>query len=278
MARKFFSQCLLALFYWAALMQSGSSGPKQVLEYPTPSIREQQEVVVDGVPEQWRLEWKGRTKPYCGADEASAAITCPCQGFAYGESGDLYIVRLRDGKEIDRLHLTPLFEDEETAVVQRWPQNDKTDFNPEKPEKEDITKLVSKRPIVQVMQLEDYNHDGKRTEFYLQTEAVPCGRSVGVIVGITANRPRLHVFGTAENPAKPLYLQKHEWKTLREASSSSVDVLDWPCGDHGADTQTWVYLQWSAKGIDGKRREYTCPSDHKAKKLIKESPLWTRNQ
>lgn len=254
-------------------MQSGDSGTKRVSEYPTQSVREQQEVVVDGVPEQWRLEWKGQTKPYCGADEASTAITCPCQGFAYGESGDLYMIRLRDGKEIDRLHLTPLFEDKETAVVQRWPKNDKTDFNPEKPGEEDITKLVSRRPIVQVMQLEDYNHDGKRTEFYLQTEAVPCGKSLGVVVGITVNRPRLHVLGTVTNPTKPLYLEKHEWKALRDASSGSVDVLDWPCGDHGAETQTRVYLQWSAKGIDGKRREYTCPSDHEAKKLIKESPL-----
>lgn len=155
-------------------------------------------------------------------------------------------------------------------MVQRWPKNDKTDFNLRK---EDITKLVSKRPIVQLMQFEDYDHDGKRTEFYLQTEAAPCGKSVGVIVGITTNHPGLHVFGRVENPTKPLYLQKHEWKALRDASSGSVDVLDWSCGDHGAETETRVYLQWSAKGIDGKRREYTCPSDHETKKLIKESPL-----
>src|SRR5581483_6565558 len=91
MGSQIFSQCLLTLLCWAALMQSGDSGTKQVSEYPTPSIREQQELIINGVSEQWRLEWKGQTKPYCGANEASTAITCPCKGFAYGESGDLYM-------------------------------------------------------------------------------------------------------------------------------------------------------------------------------------------
>ena len=271
MIRKLFPSCFLTLLCLVAFMQPQNSAPGKTSEYPVASVREQQEVVVHGLQEQWRLEWNGPVKPYCGANEASMAITCPCEGFAYGESGDLYLVRARNGREIDRLHLTPLFEEERTAVVQRWPKNDRGDFN--SPDKEDISEMVSKRPIVQVMHFEDYDHDGNKTEFYLQTESAPCGKSVGVVVGLSTNNPRLHVFGTVANPSKPLYIQRREWQALRDASSNAVDVLDWACGDHGAYAQTELHLQWSAKGIDGQRREYTCPSNHEGRKLTSESPL-----
>ena len=271
MIGKLLSSCLITLLCWAAFMQSQNSAPRETSEYPAASVRERQVIVINGRQEQWRLEWKGPVKPYCGANEASVAITCPCHGFAYGESGDLYLVRTRNGQEIDRLHLTPLFEEAGTAVVQRWPKDDRRDFN--SPDKEDISKMVSKRSIVNVMHLEDYDHDGNKTEFYLQTESAPCGKSIGVVVGLSTNNAQLHVFSTAANPSKPLYMQRKEWQALRDASSNAVDVRDWACGDHGAETQTELHLQWSANGIDGKRREYTCPPNHEARKLISESPL-----
>jgi hypothetical protein len=77
---------------------------------------------------------------------------------------------------------------------------------------------------------------------------------------------------TAAYPEKPLYLPKYEWQALL-AASGPVDIEDWLCGDHGAETQTEVHLQWSAKGIDETRRKYNCPSHHQTRKLIKESPL-----
>lgn len=270
MVHRLFSVGALALLSGISFVPSHDSPSKKVSEYPTPSIREQQEVVVNGAPEIWRLEWKGQTKPYCGATEASMAITCPCNGFAYGESGDLYLVRLRGGKEVDRLPLTPLFQEQGTAVLQRWPKNDAKDF---RSNEGDISGLVSGRPVAHIMGLEDYDHDGRRTEFYLQTDALPCGKSVGVVVGLSRDNPRLHAFGTVANPAKPLYLFKWEWQALRKASPSPVQVIDWRCADHGADTQTEVRLQWSAKGIEAQRREYTCPSGHDPRKLIKETPL-----
>ena len=271
MIRKLFPSYLLGLLCWAAFLQSQNSAPMETSEYPATSVREQQEIVIHGLREQWRLEWKGPAKPYCGANQVSMAMTCPCEGFAYGESGDLYLVRARNGREIDRLHLTPLFKEERTAVVQRWPKDNRRDFN--SPDKEDISAVVSRRPLVHVMHLEDYDHDGNKTEFYLQTKSAPCGKSIGMIVGLSMNNPRLHVFGTVTNPSKPLYMQRQEWQALRDASSNAVDMLDWACGDHGVHTQTELHLQWSAKGIDGKLREYTCPSNREGRKLIRESPL-----
>ena len=238
-------------------------------EYPTPTIREEQKVIVDGVSETWRLQWTTVPKPYCEPSEES--LTCPCMGFAYGESGDLFLVRIRSGTEIDRLHLTPFFtEQSDTAVVQRWPTDDKEDFK--ESERDDFPNFVSKRGTVQVMHFADYDHDGRASEFYIQTEALPCGKSFGVVIGLSNSNPRLHVFGTASNPNKSLYLQKREWEALRDASGP-VEVLDWACRDHVAETETRLVLHWTREGVAGTRREYTCSSSGKAGRLIQEEPL-----
>jgi len=68
-------------------------------------------------------------------------------------------------------------------------------------------------------------------------------------------------------------MQKREWQALRDAVASLATVEDWACGDHGADTQTELQLQWSSKGIDGKRLEYTCPEKNEKRRLIKTEPL-----
>ena len=257
----------------AALTQTGQL-QHPISEYPAPAIREEQSVTVDGVIETWRLQWAARPAPYCGANERDLALTCPCMGFAYGEVGDLYLVRVRNGTEIDRLHLTPLFGEHPAAVVQHWPVDDEKDFKLS--ERNDFARIVSQRPTVKVMNFADYDHGGRSTEFYLQTEAAPCGKSLGVVIGLSKSDPMLHVFGTVSNPKRPLYLQKHEWEALREASSVPVKILDWACGDHGSPNEMEVELVWSAQGIDGVRREYTCPSGKEARKLIGEEPLPAR--
>jgi len=241
-------------------------------EYPAPRVREERQITVDGLIEIWQLKWASAPKSFCGARDFAMAITCPCQGFSYGEAGDLSLVRLRDGIELDRLHLTPFFNAwRGEAVVQRWPFYDK-DFK-EDDKRADFPLIVTKRATVQVMRFGDYDHDGRSQEFYLQTEALPCGKSTGVVIGLSEANPRLHVFGTASNPKKPLYLQQREWKALRDATGP-VDVSDWTCADHGADTETRLRLRWTNEGISGVRGEYTCPSGGKAKRrMIREGPL-----
>jgi hypothetical protein len=245
-------------------------GGSHVWEYPTPDVREEQTIIVDGVAEQWQLKWLGLPKPVCEPSDVS--LTCPCQGFAYGEGGNLALIRLRNGSEIDRLLLTPFFEDapDAKAVLQRWEPDHDKDFNAA--QKDDFAVVVAKRPTVQLMHFSDYDHDGQASEFYLQTEAAPCGKSVGVAVGISRTNPRLHAFTAVSNPSKPLFLQKHEWEALRD-TSGEVEVLDWRCGDHGAESQTTLRLSWSKNGIYGTRREFSCTSDGKAADLIHEQPL-----
>lgn len=262
----------VTIFLIAALnaLAQNDSG-RHAIEYPTPTAREEHNVVVDGATETWRLQWTATPAPYCGANESDLALTCPCIGFAYGEAGDLYLTRLRNGTEIDRLHLTPLFGESPAAVVQHWPADYERDF--ELSERDDFSKIVGQRPTVQIMRFADYDHDGRATEFYLQTESAPCGKSLGVVIGLSKYNPKLHVFGTVSNPKKPLYLQKGEWEALRDARSAPVKVLDWACGDHGSPTETDVQLHWSAEGVDGVRREYTCPSEGQTRQLISENPL-----
>jgi hypothetical protein len=241
-------------------------------EYPSARVREEQHLIVNGQSETWQLRWASKPKPFCGADDIGSSITCPCRGFAYGEAGDLFVVRIKDGTEIDSLHLTPFFKDviDKAAVLPRWPFYNK-DF--EDSGRPGFLLRVKRRAVVQVMRFADYDHDGQSQEFYLQTDVLPCGKSTGIVVGLSQPNPRLHVLGSVSNPGKPLLMKKREWQALRDASGP-VDVVDWACGDHGADTETRLRVSWSDEGISGVRGEYTCPEDPKARRhLIRQKPL-----
>ena len=245
----------------------------QVLEYPTPTIREEQKVMVDGVAETWRLQWMTPPKPVC--EPSSDLLTCPCTGFAYGEGGNLALLRLRDGKVIDRLDLAQFFTDgpdykEISAVVPRWPVDADRDFDASS--QQGFAAQVAKRPVVQVMFTADYLHDGWGSEFYLETQSGPCGHTSGMLIGVTKRYPRLHAVGAASSPGTALRLNNLAWDALRQ-KSGPFEILDVPCGDHGAETETRVWLHWAPNGVDGTIREYACSSDLKHGKLLHERPL-----
>jgi hypothetical protein len=196
-------------------------------------------------------------------------------GFAYGESGDLDLIRTRDGATVDQLRITPLFQNEFNpgftgAVLQRWAPDYDRDFGAA--DRPDFRASLAERPIVRVMNFKDYNHDGQSTEFYLQTEAVPCGKSAGVVIGVSEDNPSLHVFGTASNPRHPLVMQKFEWEALTSASAP-VRLTDWSCGDHGSEEMNQVDVFWSGAGIDGARLTYSCTENGQPGRLISKHPL-----
>jgi hypothetical protein len=239
---------------------------------PTNSlIREEERVVVKGVSETWRLERKSPPQSMCGSEDMASAITCPCSGFAYGESGRLDLIRLVNGREVDRLELTPLFEqifaDQHGAILQRW-DTQTADYKDSKTQ--GFSGRVRSRPIVKIIRLGDYNHDGQATEFYLQTGAEPCGKTSGIIVGLTSRRPRLHAFTSIAKPNKPLYLQKREWEALLNAPGP-IEVLDWPCGDHGSEKEDSVKLSVTNGGsIQAIRRTFECTQNGKRGRLLQE--------
>ena len=200
---------------------------------------------------------------------------CPCMGFAYGESGDLDLIRMRDGVVVDRFHITPLFQNEFNpeftgAVLQRWePDHDR---DPDAADRPDFRVAVAERPVVRVMNFKDYNHDGQSTELYLQTEAEPCGKSAGVVIGVSKDNPSLHVFATASDPKRPLVMKKFEWEALAKASRQ-VRLTDWTCGDHGSEEMIDVDVSWSAAGIDGRRLTYSCTENGQPGRLLSKDPL-----
>jgi hypothetical protein len=243
------------LFFVAAASSGLAAGrPADAL------IREERSVLVDGVAELWRLEWRSPPKAVCGPEGGwDDWGMCPCAGFIFGEAGQLDLVRLRPGTPEDRLHLTPLFGAFETpapgAVLRRWPE---FKGDTDRSEEDGFAKSVRARSLAPLMELADYDHDGRATEFVLQVGAGPCGHRQAVVVGIDVRNPRLHALGTAERPDRPIVLQTPAaWESFR-ASRGQVEIEEWRCGDHGTEEEETVVLQADAKGIHAKRTKKKC--------------------
>jgi hypothetical protein len=211
-----------------------------------PVVREQVTVTIDGAKETWRLEWKRPPVPDCvgpGWD------TCPCAGFAFGEKGDMDLVRARPGAKEERLALGPLFEGKDVRLRRWTPVKSDTGKAP------DIGDLVV-RPVGELMKLGDYDHDGRATELVLQVDAGPCGHAPAIVVGISKKNPTLHAFGTKDKPNEPLTLPRpDEWEKLK--AKPAVDFVTLPCGDHGAEEE--VSLHVIADGeLTAKESKRTC--------------------
>ena len=260
---------------WIAAVASTTifTQSKRLSAAANPLVREEQTIIIDGRSEIWRLEWESPPKPACGLEDPASSLTCPCIGFAYGESGQLDLARVVKGREIDRLRLAPLFEkmfaDQGGVLLQRWAVQDADlqDFD-----NESFAATVPARPVVTIMRFADYNHDGQATEFFLQTGVEPCGKITGIVIGVTADNPKLHAFVSTANPGKPLYLQKPEWEVLLK-TTGPVQVLDWPCGDHGSENEKDVELSVTKSGIRAVRKTFECTETGKRGHLLEEKPF-----
>jgi len=213
-----------------------------------PILREEKSVVVDGVTEKWRLEWTKPPVPYC-MDQAMWE-TCACTGFAFGEKGDLDLVRTRPGAADERLHLGPLFEDHD-ARLRRWSPG-KTDSG-----KQPSMAELSMRPIASVMKVGDYDHDGRATEMVLQVGTSACGHTPSLLVGISKASPKLHAFASTDKPGEPLTLDHPEdWEKLK--LKPTIDVVQLACGDHGAEEETSLHLVADGE-LHAKETTKKCP-------------------
>jgi hypothetical protein len=248
-----------------------SRGEQRSLSFPTSLLREEQEVRVDNIEEVWRLQWRAAPKLQCGPVDG-VAFTCPCNGFAYGESGRLDLVRIRDGHELERLPLGRNFEDRQGQAVVQRSQPDIKDFDQYVAHIDEETwgkqelQRIQQLPLVKVMHLLDYDHDGRATEFFLQTDSFPCGKRAGIVIGVSKTNGRLHAFGSVKHPNKPLVLQLSEWEALLN-SSGPTRVLDWACGDHGADVEVELELTATPRGIRVLEDQFECINFDRARLL-----------
>lgn len=250
----------------AIVLGAGCSPAGATVPDPATLIREERPVTIDGVKETWRLVWQEPPQPECDAADLGW-FSCPCTGFAFGEKGDLDLVRLRDGREVERLPLTPFFDAgsdvgvklETKASLPRFPvrRNDAevTVKDMSRADKK-LEARVPKRPVVRIMDWRDYDHDGQATEFFLQIGA-SCGRETGIVVGVSRDRPGLHAFGTIENPDRRLLLLRGHWADLARAKGP-IQRLDSACGEGGSDERTEVFMRADEHGIHVSRRDYEC--------------------
>jgi len=211
-----------------------------------PVIREEKKVLIDGVSETWRLEWRKPPKLYC-VDDWGAMY---CIGLAFGEQGDLDLVRLRPGSPEERLNLSPLFGPDGTsnATLQHWnrmairtalgkvaPRIDETH-----PDVDAIKTL----PIVDIMKLRDYDDDGRATEFELPIVTNPFAWPKSAVVGISKRNPHLHAFDTVEHAGTPLIFP--DWGLIKQGTNLFVDQH---CGYRNATEEATRTIRLDDAGL-----------------------------
>ena len=272
-------QSLIIIYLFA--MSYATSSIAFEFNNTTPIIREQRHIVIDGVSELWRLEWMSPPKPVCGPDSDKLGsndpedwTNCPCNGFAFGEMGDLFLVRVRPGKIDERLRFKDYFLDgyfivTPLPILRRWDTKDSDNDDKDKP---GFAMLVRQRPLAQIMKFVDYDNDGKATEFFIQTGSMTCGKRMGIVVGISRNNPHLHAFTTAQNPKEPLILDDYQWKSLSRSKGRAVRDIDWACGYHGSDVEVELELKATKGQIFIKSRSYQCTESGDRGRLINNEP------
>jgi hypothetical protein len=232
-------------------------------------LREEQIVWIGGVAERWQLRWRKTPVPSCDA-AGPMWITCSCRGFAFGEAGQMDLIRIRERREMERFPLTPFFDGNSPnegpeVIMQRWAVSP---HDIDAVESAELPARVRRRPVAKAIQFDDYDHDGVASEFFLQTGTLPCGKRTGIVLGVSRRNPKLHAFGTVLNPGKPLTMQIHEWLALAK-SAGPTRVMDWTCGDHGGNTEVEVELTAAPVGIDATYREYECTDPFTRGRLLK---------
>jgi hypothetical protein len=234
-------------------------------------VREQRTVVINGVTETWQLVWIGKPQEFCPASDIEMAITCPCDGVAYGEYGNLWLIRKRQGHEVERMDLRPLFKgdwgyanDEKTsgkAFLQRYPMRDSDYDNRDLTQPDPaLTAGIRRRPAPVIMTFADYDHDGQATEFLLDVGTMPCGKLQFIAVGVSAHNPHLHALASAETPREPLRMPAGPWRVLLK-SSRPTRVITWECGDHGSEVQSNMTVSAKNGIIRTKERDIVCTTD-----------------
>jgi len=236
---------------------------------PPPSlVRDQRDVVVGGIRETWRLVWADAPKEVCRADDVGAS-TCPCNGFAYGEAGDLWLERHRPGAQVERLRLAPLFKDyldidAPGAVLQRTPWRE-SDGDPDGRALA-VAAAIAARPAAPVLRLADYDHDGRATEFLLQVGTMPCGKRMAVAVGVSRSNPHLHALSSAAHPKRPLVMPVWVWEALAKRSPKPHEI--WSCGDHGSSVRSMLTISARNGTIRAVNRDYGCRGERNAGRLV----------
>jgi hypothetical protein len=227
------------------------------------TVREQRPVMIGGVKETWQLVWLGRPRPICPPDDMDYTMTLPCNGVAYGEYGDLWLVRRRHGREIERMDLKPLFghfdyPDYDTLKGKAWLQRRAMKLSDSKRSGPAFLAEVGRRPITTIMKFADYDRDGHATEFLVQVGTLGGGVRLFAGVGVSARNPHLHALSSVEKPGVPVEMQYRPWRTLLTASRPTR-LTTWQCDDHSSKVQQDLIVSARRGEIHFKEIMLRCP-------------------
>ena len=259
------SSALLLLAFAGASSKSAS----EPVAAPPSLVREARTIAIGGTPEEWRLVWRDKPQPICQAQDIVDAATCPCEGVAYGEYGQLALQRRQAGRVTDSLPLGPLFGGfagdfdghggvPEGMIALRRKALERPDYQLGESSPDKLAAVVAGRPDTVVMQFADYDHDGNASEFLLDVGTLPCGKLQFVAVGVSRDNPRLHAFGSAAHPDRPLAMPLQAWQALLEAGEPQR-IVSWECGDHGSEFHTELELSAADGRISAKQLSFACP-------------------
>jgi len=226
-------------------------------------VRDQSTVNVGKARETWRLVWNEAPRPFCAVEDAEMSLTCPCSGWAFGETGKLSLVRSRGDREVERLELGHLFGDYDYPIDQartgeaylpRWPARLRDIGRSGDP---NLVSEVKRRPPVKILRAEDYDRDGVASEFLIQVGTLPCGKHQFAAVGVSKREPRLHAFSSVAHPDRALVMPLNAWRALL-AKGEPKPVVIWECDDHGSDLRSELTVSAHNGRIRAVDRDYAC--------------------
>lgn len=236
------------------------------------NVRERKRVVLDGVEEEWRVEWIGPATDTCFDGTRQS---CLCAGLGFAESGTFEIVRARPAPSADgRLAASAVVERlRREGPLPHWPTRPSDDAKPTL-DAADI-EAIKQRPAVPLLTLRDYDGDGRAAELVLQIGAgQPCMRTWSILVGADKRTNQLHAYGTTAHPELPLVLAyRSQWEELRTSARQEVDLVQVGCLDHGSGVLIEYHVAAGPTGLVAEERTYGCTPRGRRGALVTRRPV-----
>lgn len=212
-----------------------------------PDVSESRTVAVDGVEETWRVRFV--TPSLAPAEIADGEWSCPRAFESRFDRGRAVLERVRGGVVVDRFE-NPCGSTDGEECARRllipWrvaaPRDRRVD--------------AGRLPRVTYLDVADYDHDGRATEFAADLGELVCGHTEAVIIGITRDRPRLHVLRWADGGRMAMTSGRAGWEPVR--ASARGDVATWRRGDHGVTDEE--RMRWWPAGHGLQNEEYVAAS------------------
>lgn len=233
---------------------------------PESLVRDAKEIVVAGKKEQWSLEW--RTAPSFTCVDAGW-LSCPCLNIAFGEIGDLYVIRRREGAPEERALLKDM-------ALQHWPVYE---ADSERYSVAMDMEVARKRPAVPILEFDDYDHDGRATEFIIDHGSTPCMAHETMVVGSTVREAKPHLLTLKGHPDTPLVLNgRWQWEAIRDASraqlSRGIELVQSVCGNHGSGAEYTYVVRQIGDEFEVTARTYLCNGPGDTRGTLSESKPW----